>query len=88
MRNIVTSHRLEFKTDTGVKSLLLRGIVYHGNNHFTSRIVSLDNQVWYHDGMTTGRSCISDGLLNDVCDAGLRMCQQGSLVLAVYAQSM
>jgi len=87
-QNIVTSHRLEFRSDTRMNTLVLRGIVYHGDNHFTSRIVSLDNQVWYHDGMTTGRLCASDGLLNDLCDNDLRMCREKNLVLAVYAQSL
>jgi hypothetical protein len=31
------------------KGYNLKGIVYYGNNHYTSYIVSEDNTVWYHD---------------------------------------
>ncbi|KAJ6501356.1 hypothetical protein DFH09DRAFT_944726 [Mycena vulgaris] len=35
----------------------LRGIIYAGNNHFTSRIIKEDGSVWYHDGISTGNKC-------------------------------
>ena len=51
-KNIQTSHSLEFMTDEGeIKILNLRGIVYHGGYHFTSRIISSDQQIWYHNGI-------------------------------------
>jgi hypothetical protein len=43
------------------KKYILRGIVYYGNNHYTSCIISEDNSVWYHDGMQTGNSMILKG---------------------------
>jgi hypothetical protein len=39
----------------------LKGVVYYGNNHYTSCIISEDNSVWYHDGMQTGNSMILKG---------------------------
>ena len=87
-RSIVTSHKLEFETENGTKTLDLRGIVYHGQYHFTSRIISSQKQVWYHDGMTTGKSCSYDGMLNDMTDNDLRKCRQRYLSLAVYAQKL
>jgi len=47
-KNIVTSHILQFKTDIGIKTLELQGIIYHNQYHYTSCIVSMENQVWYH----------------------------------------
>ncbi|KAJ7282262.1 hypothetical protein C8J57DRAFT_1055716, partial [Mycena rebaudengoi] len=34
----------------------LRGIIYHGDEHFTSRIFSADGDIWFHDGITTRSS--------------------------------
>jgi hypothetical protein len=87
-RNIITSHSLEFDTGNGKKTLNLRGIVYHGQHHFTSRIVSSNKQLWYHDGITTGNMCINDGLLAGISDDGLRQCRERDLVLAVYAAQL
>ena len=43
------------------KTLYLRGVVYYGNHHYTSRIIDIDRNVWFNDGMTTGRSSQSQG---------------------------
>jgi hypothetical protein len=86
-KNIVTSHTLEFKTNSGINTLKLRGIIYHSQYHFTSRVVSLKNQVWYHDGMVIGRSCINEGHLNNISNENLKKCRQRNLVLAIYAQT-
>jgi hypothetical protein len=45
------------------KVLSLRGIIYHGNNHFCSRIISVDGTIWYND-ITTGKDSIEDGHLS------------------------
>jgi hypothetical protein len=83
--DIETSHTLQFETDKGIKSLRLKGIVYYGQYHFTSRIISTDNKVWFHDGMTTGESCSYDGMLDKLSDADVRKCRDKTLVLAIYA---
>ncbi len=33
----------------------LKGIIYFGGAHFTSRIINQSGEVWYHDGIATGR---------------------------------
>ena len=86
--NIKTSHKIKFKTDNQKNIVLhLRGIVYHGENHFTSRIISQDGDMWFHDGMTTGTGCENDGHLRITSDKKLYNCKGRQLVLAVYAQS-
>ena len=89
MKNIQTSHSLEFMTDEGeIKILNLRGIVYHGGYHFTSCIVSSEQKIWYHDGINTGKLCFRDGILRSQSEDRLRVCQGRNLVLAVYAQKL
>ncbi|KAJ7219790.1 hypothetical protein C8J57DRAFT_1095181 [Mycena rebaudengoi] len=39
-----------------VYPLHLKGIVYHGESHFTSRIIRRDGGIWFHDGIATGKS--------------------------------
>ncbi|KAF9465625.1 hypothetical protein BDZ94DRAFT_1133068, partial [Collybia nuda] len=31
----------------------MRGIIYHGDNHFTARFITSSGQLWFHDGMST-----------------------------------
>jgi hypothetical protein len=42
----------------------LMGIIYFGDMHFVSRVIRPDGQVWFHDGMSTGRNLIYQGNLN------------------------
>ena len=76
-------------TDEGqIQDIYLRGIVYHGGYHFTSRIVSSDSeqQVWYHNGIHTGEICLRDGILRSQSDDKLRVCRGKNLVLAIYTR--
>ncbi|KAA1479906.1 hypothetical protein DENSPDRAFT_744402, partial [Dentipellis sp. KUC8613] len=46
----------------------LKGIIYLGGNHFTSRIVGNQGEVWYHDGITTKEKCFHEGKINTIED--------------------
>ncbi|KAI0038890.1 hypothetical protein FA95DRAFT_1504938 [Auriscalpium vulgare] len=46
----------------------LKGIVYHGDAHFTVRLVTDNGTLWYHDGISTGKSCIEDGKISAIND--------------------
>ncbi|KAH6867500.1 hypothetical protein BKA70DRAFT_1243209 [Coprinopsis sp. MPI-PUGE-AT-0042] len=35
--------------------LSLRGLIYLGDAHFSSRIIDPEGRIWHHDGATTGR---------------------------------
>ncbi|KDR80492.1 hypothetical protein GALMADRAFT_1362017 [Galerina marginata CBS 339.88] len=83
--NIETSHKIKIKGDNQMNILSLRGIVYHGENHFSSRIISLEGKIWYHDGIETGKKSIEDGYLFSIESKALKTCQEKNLVLAVYA---
>ena len=85
--NIKTSHEIKFKKDDENIVLHLRGIIYHGANHFTSRIISPEGNIWFHDGMTTGSTCENDGHLKTSTNKTLSNCRGKKLVLGIYAQS-
>ena len=44
----------------------LRGIVYFGDNHFTSHIISESGMTWFHDGIATGASVIYEGNIDKI----------------------
>jgi hypothetical protein len=62
---------------------ILRGVVYFGQEHFTSRIISDAGLVWFHDGITTGRSVISEGHVDTV--DSLNTCRGKQAAVAIYA---
>jgi hypothetical protein len=88
LKNVETSHQLKFVTeDDSIKILKLRSIIYHGGYHFTSHIISANQHVWYHDGITTGSLCTRDGILVNISDT-IKKCRNKDLVLAIYAQTL
>ena len=82
--NITLSKTIGFKGDDGMKVLQLKGIVYHGDFHFTSCIVSSDGVVWFNDGITTGRQCKKDGDLETMSSRKVMKCRGKKLVLEIY----
>ncbi|KAJ7086964.1 hypothetical protein C8R44DRAFT_539248, partial [Mycena epipterygia] len=48
---------LQFDSSGRLVRLRLRGIIYHGRAHFTSRFIDATGMVWFNDGITTGRIC-------------------------------
>ncbi|KAJ7791393.1 hypothetical protein B0H14DRAFT_2395641 [Mycena olivaceomarginata] len=52
----------------------LRGIIYAGENHFTSRIIKENGAIWYHDGIATGRKCQYDGQLHSLPPMAVNTC--------------
>jgi hypothetical protein len=83
---IKLNKKIKFIHNNQHTTLTLRGIVYYGNFHFTARIISINNTVWYHDGMTTGCMTEKEGNLNDMKYDTLLHCRGKKLTLAIYAQ--
>ncbi|KAF8578584.1 hypothetical protein K439DRAFT_1361844 [Ramaria rubella] len=48
----------------GRTQLNLIGIIYFGSDHCTTRIIDHQGQVWFHDGIATGRTCVYEGPFN------------------------
>ncbi|KAF8227990.1 hypothetical protein L208DRAFT_1293915, partial [Tricholoma matsutake] len=85
--DITTSHKIKLRSDSGESNILyLRGVVYHGQYHFTCRVITCEGNVWYHDGITTGIHCINDGHLKSLSNANLKSCHEKKLVLAIYSE--
>jgi hypothetical protein len=84
--NIATSHVIRIKDhNENDTELYLRGIVYHGGYHFTSRIIEEDGKIWYHDG-AIARNVNEDGFLKSKTDIELRNHKEKELIMAIYAQ--
>ena len=85
-RNIKVSKTLKFEQEGETVVLDVRGLIYHGDFHFTSRIIGNDGMVWYHDGMTTGSSCENEGDFDKFSSRKLLKCKGKKLILVVYAR--
>ncbi|KIM78557.1 hypothetical protein PILCRDRAFT_75281, partial [Piloderma croceum F 1598] len=80
------SKTLKFEQEGETVVLDVRGLIYHGDFHFTSRIIGTDGMVWYHDGMTTGSSCENEGDFDKFFSRKLSRCKGKKLILVVYAR--
>jgi hypothetical protein len=68
-------------------ALDIRGLIYHGDFHFTSCIIGTDGMVWYHDGIATRNSCENDGDFNKFSSKNMLKCRGKKLILVVYARA-
>ncbi|KAJ7038712.1 hypothetical protein C8F04DRAFT_910233, partial [Mycena alexandri] len=78
--------KLRLNLNGAAHILLLRGVIYHGSFHFTSRIIGTDGRVWFHDGMTTGQVCTDERYLDSHPPDFLQYCQGKIPVTLVYAE--
>jgi hypothetical protein len=67
------------------KVIRLRGVIYLGDAHFSARFISQEGHVWFHDGISTGRSCVDDGPLMDLLPENLRNTRGKQAVALIYA---
>ncbi|KAJ7229699.1 hypothetical protein C8J57DRAFT_1085582 [Mycena rebaudengoi] len=51
----------------------LRGMIYHGDEHFTSRMFTTDCNIWFQDGITTRSSTRFEGNLRNIALVFLRI---------------
>ena len=65
----------------------LHGIVYYGDSHFTARVISNSDMVWYHDGIATGRSLLYEGTLQNFNNLSLKTCQSKNAVIIFYVKT-
>ena len=78
-RNIKLSKTLKFEQEGETVILDVRGLIYHGDFHFTSRIIGTD-------GMTTGSSCENERDFDKLSSNNLLNCRGKKLILVVYAR--
>ena len=76
--------KVPFADDQRV-SLPLRGIVYHGSNHFTSRIIAKDGTIFEHDGTQANGMLVENGNLKLIDLDLLEKLKSSTANLAVYS---
>src|ERR1700678_1232154 len=65
--------------------LRLAGVVYYGQHHFTAQIILSDGQIWFYDGIETGRNLIYNGSINSNPPlASILHCRGKQAVAAIY----
>ncbi|KAJ7715842.1 hypothetical protein B0H16DRAFT_1232780, partial [Mycena metata] len=65
----------------------LRGIIYGGQPDFTCRYIQNDGKMWFHDGITTGSSCLRQVDLYTLQDRlVLQKCGGKTTVAVIYAR--
>ena len=64
-------------------SYKLCGIVYFGHSHYIAHVITENNMVWFHDGITTGHDLIYEGMLNDN-NILLNECKGKKATAAIY----
>ena len=62
-RNVTISKTINFQGSVCAATLHLKGLVYHGSYHFT---MDESNNIWFHDGTSTGRTSTHDGKFGTV----------------------
>jgi hypothetical protein len=63
----------------------LRGIIYFGDSHFTSRIVYDNGMSWFHDGIATGQTLVYEGIHN-TNNAWWNTCRGKTATAAIYVK--
>ncbi|KAJ7123847.1 hypothetical protein C8R43DRAFT_899354 [Mycena crocata] len=85
---LVLDEELNFTQNGSVSILKLRGLIYHSQEarHFTSVVLDASGMMWYHDGITTGRTCVNKGRFGDLSDPlTIHRRDEQRLCAAVYA---
>ncbi|KAJ7019584.1 hypothetical protein C8F04DRAFT_975479, partial [Mycena alexandri] len=82
------SPTLTFDVEGLLSVLKLRGVIYGGDHHFTSRYITPVERfnAWFHDGISTGRSCILEGDMNNLPNGHLKSARGKNTINLMYAQ--
>jgi hypothetical protein len=83
-RNVTLSRTVKIQGSTRATTLHLKGLVYYGSYHFTCRIIDEFGNIWFHDGITTGRITIQEGRYGSVSQPDLKKCRNKQLCLVIY----
>jgi len=84
--SVIVSKRIGIQDGNNIVVFTLKGVVYFGDFHYTSRIC-VDRNVWFNDGILTGKKSIHEKSLSEFKDAKLSICNDKTVSLVVYAQS-
>ena len=87
-RNIKLGKTLKFEQEGETVVLYVKGLIYHGDFHFTSCVIETGGIVWYHDGMTTGSSCENEGDSDKMSSRHLLKCNRKKTDLSCVCKSL
>ena len=60
-QNPTIDSRIIIDVNTIRSTYILRGVIYFGEYHYTSRLVNEVGMAWFHDGIATGDSVVYEG---------------------------
>ena len=84
-RNVTLSRTVKIQGSAHATTLHLKGLVYHGGYHFICRIIDESSNIWFHDGMTTGKIAIREGKFgSSISQPNLKECKNKQLCLVIY----
>ena len=79
--NITISKTVNSQGSVYAATLRLKGLVYHGSYHFTCWIIDESDNIWFHDGTSTGRTSTHDGKFGTISQPNLKVCRNKEYVL-------
>ena len=78
--------KITINVNTSVRvTYILRGVIYFGEHHYTSRLVNETGMAWFHDGIATGNSVIYEGNARDI---DMSICRGKNASAAIYTYYM
>jgi len=83
-RNVTLNRTVKIQGLVWATTLHLKGLVYHGGYHFTCQIIDESGNIWFHDGITTGRTLTKEGKFGSVSQPNLKVCRNKQLCLVIY----
>jgi hypothetical protein len=84
--SIEVSKKISFREGDSLVVFGLKGVVYHGDFHFTARVCT-GGSVWFHDGMISGRKCTYEKRLTEFTGSELSTCNGKLASMVLYSQN-
>ena len=83
-RNVTLSRTVKTQGSVRATIVHLKGLVYYGGYHFTCQIIDESENIWFHDGITTGRNSTKEGKFGSVSQPNLKECRNKQLCLVIH----
>jgi hypothetical protein len=82
-KSILIDTALHLTIDDQVEHYALRGVIYLEGEHFTSRIVKANGDVWFHDGIEMANATVFEGPVHGKEPHFLNTCIRGETIQSV-----
>ena len=79
--NITISKTVNSQGSVCAATLRLKGLVSHSSYHFTCWIIDESDNIWFHDGTSTGRTSTHDGKFGTISQPNLKVCRNKEYAL-------